>query len=64
MNRLNSGIFGIFYPDQFYSNVDGRVKSALKIIQNVTDIAYEQFVMNSRIFRTKIDILTFAWAKP
>ena len=41
MNRLTSGNFGIFYPDEFYSDLNSGEKSTLKIIQNDTDIAYE-----------------------
>ena len=39
--RLNSGNFGIFYPDGFYLNLNSSLESALKIIKNDTDIAYE-----------------------
>ena len=38
IDRLNSGNFGIFDPDEFYSNLNSRVKSALKITQNDTEI--------------------------
>ena len=41
MNRLTSGNFGIFYPDEFYSDLNSGEKSTLKFIQNDTDIAYE-----------------------
>ena len=41
MFRLNSGNFGIFNPDGFYLNLDSSLESALKIIKNDTDIAYE-----------------------
>jgi len=41
MSRLNSGNFGIFYPDGFYLNLNSSLESALKIIQNDIDIAYE-----------------------
>jgi len=39
--RLNSGNFGILYPDEFYFNLNSEVKSVLKIIKNDTDIADE-----------------------
>ena len=35
------GILGIFDPDEFYWNLHSWVKSALKIIKNDTEIAYE-----------------------
>ena len=41
MFRLNSGNFGISYPDGFYFNLNSSLESALKIIQNDIDIAYE-----------------------
>ena len=41
MIRLNSGNFGIFYPDGFYLNLKSSLESALKIIKNDTDITYE-----------------------
>ena len=41
IHRLNSANFGIFDPDEFNSNLNSWVKSALKIIQNDTEIAYE-----------------------
>ena len=41
MVRLNSGNFGIFYPDGFYLNLNSSLESALKIIKNDIDIAYE-----------------------
>ena len=37
---MNSGDFGIFDPDEFYSNLYSRVKSALKTIQSDIEIAY------------------------
>ena len=47
----------ISYQNEFHSNLNSSVKSALKIIQNDTDIAYE-------LKKLKIDFLTLAWAKP
>jgi len=41
ISRLNSGNFGIFYPDGFYLNLKSSLESALKIIKNDTDITYE-----------------------
>ena len=41
ISRLNSRNFGIFEPDEFYLNLHSWVKSALKIIKNDTEIAYE-----------------------
>ena len=50
--RLNSGNFGIFGPDVFYSNLSSLFKSALKIIPNDTKIAYElqNFPIENRLF--------------
>ena len=41
MARSNSGNFGIFYSDRFYLNLISSLESALKILKNDTDIAYE-----------------------
>ena len=41
ITRLNFVNFGILFPDQFNPNFYSWVKSALKIIQNDTDIVYE-----------------------
>ena len=38
---FDAGNLEIFYPDEFYSNLIGWEKTALKIILNDTDIAYE-----------------------
>ena len=46
--------FRNFLLDEFYSNLKSRVESALKIIQNDTDIPYEL-----SIFGLKIDFLIF-----
>lgn len=43
MFRLNSGNFWIVYPDEFYFNLNIKVKSVLKIIENDTDIVYELY---------------------
>ena len=40
MPRLNSANFEMFYPSEFYSIFSSRVKSALKIIPNDTNIGY------------------------
>ena len=47
MDRMNSGNFGIFYPNEFFSNLNKRIKSALEIIKNNSDIS-DKF-WNSRI---------------
>ena len=40
MDRMNSWKSGIFYPDQFFSNLNKRIKSALKIIKNDSDLIF------------------------
>lgn len=57
MNRLNSGNVGILYPNEFHSNLDSWVKSALKIFQSDINIAHENVIIV-----LKIDFLSFAWA--
>ena len=41
ISRLNTGNFRIFYPSEFYLILSGRIRSALKIIQNDTDIGHQ-----------------------
>ena len=57
MNRLNSGNVGIFYSNEFHSNLKNWVKSALQIFQNDINIAHEHGIV---VFQ--IEFLTFAWA--
>ena len=52
MPWLNSGNFEIFYPSEFYSIFSSRVKSALKIIPNDTNIGYhlQNYRNENRLF--------------